>query len=67
VSLVLARYYGEVNAWHRDWCNARKMVAQGKAKTTDPMLCTCGHTQKTPHTEAQIEQFEIANYGLVVP
>lgn len=68
VSLVLARYYGEVIAWHRDWCNAiRDKRARGVGASSDPLLCTCGHTQKTPHTEAQIEQFEIANYGRPTP
>lgn len=63
-SPTLRRYYDEVTGWHRDWCAARKAVAAGKAKTTDPNLCTCGHTQQTPYSDAQIEQFEIANYGV---
>lgn len=63
-SPTLRRYYDEVYSWHRNWCAARKAVAAGKSKSTDPNLCTCGHTQKTPYSDAQIEQFEIANYGL---
>lgn len=66
VSPTLARYFGEVKAWHRDWCAARVAVKQGKAKTTDPEFCTCGHAKDTPYGLPEIEQREVANYGMAV-
>lgn len=66
VSLVLAQYYSAVNSWHRDWCRSRKM-AQGKGVKVDPQFCDCGFDQKTPYSEAEIEQREVANYGRPTP
>ena len=67
VSLVLARYYSEVNSWHRAWCRSRKMVNTRPGQVTDPQFCDCGFQQVTPYSETEIEQREIANYGRPTP
>lgn len=63
---TMRRYYDEVQGWHRDWCQALINKKLGRTKGTDPNFCTCGHAQKTPYTEQQIEQKEVANYGYAV-
>lgn len=65
VSPVIYRYRTEVHSWHRKWCAASRAVQQGKARRTDAAICDCGHTQKVKLTDAEIEQMEIANYGMV--
>ena len=67
VSLVLARYYREVNSWHRDWCRSRKMASVRPGQLTDPQYCDCGFQQKTPYSDPEIEQREAATYGRPVP
>lgn len=66
VSPTMARYYREVDAWHRDWCRSRKMANTRKGQATDPQYCDCGHQQQTPYSEYEIGQRETATYGMAI-
>lgn len=66
VSPTLARYYNEVTGFHREWCRGRKMAKATPGRRVDPQFCDCGFDQITPYSQKEIEQREIAEYGLAV-
>ena len=66
VSPTMARYYNEVDSWHRGWCRSRKMTSTRKGQATDPQYCDCGFQQVTPYNAADIEKREVAEYGYAV-
>lgn len=58
---TLARYYYEVQGFHRKWCKSRQSPVKG-AKP-NPKLCDCGFDQPCSHSDSDIEQLELAHYG----
>lgn len=67
ISDTLWNYINEVSGFHRDWCAARKHAKATKAARSQPQLCDCGHTQKCPYDDAEIERREIQTYGVFKP
>jgi len=67
ISHTLWNYIQEVHGFHREWCAARKHAKATKSARSQPQLCDCGHSQPSPYSNAQIEQFEIQTYGVHKP